>query len=106
MFYILQHDITHAFYIHMYTIEAKYVYSRIKLYVLLHKQLIKSVKKNQVYSCLWLINTSFYLSVGACVYVIDCVCVCDGCLCVCDIARLLYTQAPKLIHTHIAYPAE
>ena len=52
LFYILQHDITHACYIHIYTIEAKYVYSSIKLYVVLHKQLIKSVKKNQVYNCL------------------------------------------------------
>ena len=70
LFYILQHDITHACYIQIYTIEAKYVYSSIKLYVLLHKQLIKRVKKIKytvAADLLTLFNISFYL----------CVCVCD-----------------------------
>ena len=70
LFYILQHDITHACYIHMYTIDAKYVYNSIKLYVLLQKQLIKSVKKIKytvASGLLTLFNTSFYLCVGACV---------------------------------------
>ena len=70
LFYILQHDITHACYIHMYIIEAKFVYSSFKLYVLLHKQLIKSVfkiKYTVASDLLTLFYTSFYLCVGACV---------------------------------------
>ena len=95
----IQNDITHACYIHMYTIEAKYVYSSIKLYVVLYKQLIKCVKKSGIqlpmtWKWISFINDFGYL-VGCawlfvCVYVIlfvwvsvcGRVCICGLCVCV------------------------
>ena len=50
LFYILQNDITHACYIHMYTIEAKYIYNNIKLKVVLYKQIIKGLSKSSIQS--------------------------------------------------------